>query len=60
MKLLATFAVILVAMVQALVPASASGDTDPPARKVDGRVNDWRGKASRFGGTSQYSGGEFV
>jgi hypothetical protein len=39
------------------VPAGRCSDG---ARAVDGRVSDWRGRASRFGGSTIYSCGELV
>mgnify|MGYP000017527116 CR=1 FL=1 len=59
--LIATLAV-LVATSGALRshPVAARPREVPPARLVDGKLDDWRGTATGLGGTSQYSRGEFV
>ncbi len=53
-------AVAVAGLAFAIVPVSEATGSDVSRRRVDGRVSDWRGETSGFGGTWQYSAGEFV
>ncbi|MGH2694435.1 MAG: hypothetical protein ACRDJJ_06400, partial [Actinomycetota bacterium] len=36
------------------------GHDPTTAKRIDGEISDWKGKSSRFAGTSVYSGGEYI